>query len=263
MPPRLRPLLRWARNTLRFYGLWVRPHHDDVRVFTSGRPLVLLLCGWGGTRHTMSLLEERLSADGFAPYVFPLGGILRRFNTLGVDDLSERLRRSLESLALAVSLPRMAIVGHSMGGLIGRHLVSMRGGERFVHTLVTLGTPHRGSPMAALARRTPLSRFSKALEQLVPGSPFLRELAAHPVPPEVYGAALFSRQDHYCPPPSAQFEIPPGSDHLVNLDVGEIGHVEYVMNDETYALIREQLSIGLARAGMPAPTPPRPTRCVR
>lgn len=256
-------LWRWARNTLRFYGLWVRPHHDDVRLLTSGRPPVLLLCGWGGTRHTMALIEERLAADGFAPYVFPLGGILRRFNTAGVDDLARRLERYLASLALSVSLPRAAIVGHSMGGLIGRYLVAVLGGERFVHTLVTLGAPHRGSPLASIAHRTPLSRFSKALEQLVPGSALLQEVAAHPIPVGVYGAALSSTEDHYCPPPFARFDIPAGSEHLINIGVRAIGHVEYVIDEGTYGVIREQLLVGLARAGLPQPIPSRPSRCAR
>lgn len=42
--------------------------------------------------------------------------------------------------------PRFSIVAHSMGGLVARHFVDTRPGV--VTGLVTLGTPHHGSPLA-------------------------------------------------------------------------------------------------------------------
>ena len=42
------------------------------------------------------------------------------------------------------------VIGHSMGGLIGRYLVQRLGGDEYVHTLVTLGTPHQGTLPANL-----------------------------------------------------------------------------------------------------------------
>lgn len=254
------PILRWARNTLRFYGLLLGRHRDSVRRLASGRPPVLLLCGWGGTRHTMALLEERLDRDGFAPYVFPLGGALRRFNTRGVDALAVKLERHLQSLEMGMPGLRVAVVGHSMGGLIGRYLVAKLGGSRFVHTLVTLGTPHRGSPMATAAGYTPLARYSPAIAQLTPGSAFLADLAEQPLPPETSCAALFSSEDHYCPPPAAEFDIPPGADHMMNVEVGPVGHVELVIDEGVYELIRNELLRGLDRAGKARPVTGRSAR---
>ena len=241
---------RWLKNTVSFYTLLLAPHRDSVRAFTTGKPVVVLLCGWGGTRHTMSVLERRLARDGMAPYAFPLGGALGRFNTKGIDDLAFGLMRHLSSMAMSHPEMRVAIVGHSMGGLIGRAVVTICGGASRVHTLVTLGTPHRGSPLADTARRTPLSRYSKALGQMVSGSAFLRKLQSAPIPGEVYCASIFSRSDHYCPPPAAEIEIPPGRDNVVNVDAGRIGHVEFVVNEETYELILRELRTGLARTGL-------------
>lgn len=243
-------LVRWAKNTFRFYGLLLGRHRDSARAFTSGRPVVLLLCGWGGTRHTMSILEERLERDGFAPYVFPLGGAMRRFNTRGIDELAANLSRHLESISLSHPDLNVAIVGHSMGGLIGRTLVAMCDGARFVHTLVTVGSPHRGSPVACTARRTPLARCSRAIGQLVPGSAFLRSLARTPIPERVYCASIFSTNDGYCPRPAAELEIAHGEKNLENINAGDVGHVELVVNDETYGLIKDALLCGLSRAGL-------------
>jgi len=59
------------------------------------------------------------------------------------------------------------VVGHSMGGLDARHMISRLGMDAQVQTLVTLGTPHRGSPVADrvfdLARRV---RLLEILERL-------------------------------------------------------------------------------------------------
>ncbi|HPQ82036.1 MAG TPA: hypothetical protein PLZ86_10025 [bacterium] len=250
MKRKIRDILRRAKNTILFYRLLLGGHRDSARALTSGRPAVILLCGWGGTRHTMSVLQGRLERDGFATYVFPLGGTLGRFNTRGIDELAKKLLKHLESIALSRASFRVAVAGHSMGGLIGRALVSMCGGERFVHTLVTIGSPHRGSPLATTAEKTPLAKHSRALKQMVPGSALLRRMAKRPIPREVYCASIFSTDDAYCPRPAAELEIPPGAENLANINAGDVGHVELVMDEETYGIIREELVRGFKRAGV-------------
>ncbi len=70
---------------------------------------------------------------------------------------------------------RVVLIAHSMGGLDGRYLIERLDVERRVRCLVTLGTPHRGTPLAewALAGRGPLARLLRAigrdgLEELTP-----------------------------------------------------------------------------------------------
>lgn len=246
----MRPFFRWARNAITFYCQPLRRHRGDATILKSGRPAVILLYGWGHTKGTVSILEGRLAADGFAPLTFPLGGLFGRVNTRGVEVLAVRLKKYLQSLLLAYDLPRAAIIGHSIGGLIGRYLVTIGNGSRLVHTLVTLGSPHKGSPLARAFRFTPARWISPSVWQLVPGSDLLRRISNHPIPREVYCAALFSRGDHYCPPQYAKLDKPEGSDHIANIDVGDVGHVEYVVDENVYELIREQLMIGLNRAGI-------------
>src|SRR6185503_9065345 len=40
---------------------------------------------------------------------------------------------------------RLVLIGHSMGGLVSRYFVECLGGWKATRTVITLGTPHRGS----------------------------------------------------------------------------------------------------------------------
>lgn len=69
-----------------------------------------------------------------------------------VDDFSKGFNR----LGVAVASARVDFVGHSMGGVVVRTLSTLpkylsprRFGAGLIHKLITMNTPHRGSPMAA------------------------------------------------------------------------------------------------------------------
>jgi len=60
--------------------------------------------------------------------------------------LASRLGLTIEAVCAATGSPAVDVVGHSLGGLVGRYLVDMHGGHR-VRRLVTLGAPYFASPM--------------------------------------------------------------------------------------------------------------------
>lgn len=91
--------------------------------------------------------------------------------TTDVADAAERLGRHVERICDRTGYDRVNVIGHSLGGIIARYWVQRRGGDRRVATLVTLGSPHRGT---TLARLLPLP----VTRQLRPGSGVIRELAA-------------------------------------------------------------------------------------
>jgi pimeloyl-ACP methyl ester carboxylesterase len=80
------------------------------------------------------------------------------------------LGKHLERICEQTGYERVHVVGHSLGGLIARYHVQRQDGDRHVESLVTVGTPHRGSVLAHVGA-TPLIR------QLRPGSAVLQELA--------------------------------------------------------------------------------------
>ena len=65
----------------------------------------------------------------------------------------------------------MHVIGHSMGGVVARYCVQCLGGDKRVHTVVTLGSPHSGTLPAYLVPHS-------VVKQMRPDSPIVRELDA-------------------------------------------------------------------------------------
>ena len=80
------------------------------------------------------------------PRVHPTGGIETR-----AAQLKGQILRSLDDLERRGKLPargKCVVIGHSMGGLDARFMLSHLGMADRVAALVTVATPHRGSPFA-------------------------------------------------------------------------------------------------------------------
>lgn len=71
----------------------------------------------------------------------------------------ERLGTALATRLAQLEAREIQVIGHSLGGIVGRLALDQPGGER-VQRLVTLGTPHRGAyaPVQALRGVYPLVR---------------------------------------------------------------------------------------------------------
>jgi triacylglycerol lipase len=92
-------------------------------------------------------------------------GIARQLRALGCDAHAVRLPasasvpdRARELVAAIDALPheRIDLIAHSLGGLDARYALTHLGLARRVRSLVTVGTPHHGTPLADLAVRGPL-----------------------------------------------------------------------------------------------------------
>jgi triacylglycerol lipase len=92
-------------------------------------------------------------------------GIARHLETLGCHAHAVRLpaaasvpERARELVAAIESLAhdRIDLIAHSLGGLDARYALTHLGLARRVRSLVTVGTPHRGTPLADMAMKGPL-----------------------------------------------------------------------------------------------------------
>lgn len=142
---------------------------DNLSLATLDRRGVVLVHGFVCNRGLWNPWMKRLSAAG-VPYVAvnlePVFGSIESYvNT--VEDAVRRLE--------ALGGPRPLIVAHSMGGLAVRAWLRDRDGDRRVHSVVTIGTPHGGTWLARIGL-TPNAR------QMHPDSVWLQALHAAEAP---------------------------------------------------------------------------------
>jgi len=240
-PPRVYRLLRGQLGSLR--GVYLRGNRI-VRKSDQGQQqeTVLLLHGFMQTRNVWQLMEDRLRHDGFGVLSFDLGGLLWRFNTGSIDELAARVADKIERLCQRTGIDRLHIVGHSKGGLIARRYVQHAGGHPRVKSVITLGTPHHGTPTAligiglmggALLSRSPL--------QMLPGSRVLRELGADHCPADVPLVSIYSKHDLVCPWWCSVLRPRPGEGSMKNLPLSGLGHTDLCTDPGVYHLVRREL----------------------
>jgi triacylglycerol esterase/lipase EstA (alpha/beta hydrolase family) len=218
--------------------------YDNV---DARHPPVLLLHGFLGTRGSMYVLERRLEEDGFTPISFNLG----MFNVRDVRASAFLVHRKVESIVRATRLPKIDIVGHSMGGLIGLFYVKKLGGHRYVRKLVMIGTPVHGT-WTALAGVVTMGFLSAGTWQLLPGSHLLRELEDGPLPEGVEFYTVAAERDRITPIRSTHLE---GAYPLTV----PLGHSSLVISDEVFRRVRWALKRHVPEGGSTGgPTPWNP-----
>jgi triacylglycerol lipase len=229
----LRQLLRGNRGD--------RQHVADIEHAPEGPP-VLLIHGYLATRGSLHLLERHLAQRGHVVMSFHLGPV----NLRDIRDSAGLIARKVESIIAQTGVTHVDIVGHSMGGLVGLYYVKRLGGRHRVRRLLLLGTPAQGTWSAVLGLFT--APLGLASLQLLPGSPFLRELAETPLPPGVDVVSIGALRDWMAPVASTVLE---GVRHIA-LPTGHSG----LLVDEQVADIVTSL---LRQAPADVDVTPRPT----
>jgi triacylglycerol lipase len=233
-----RAVRRAARRVERLAAMLEPAGADGPRVPDLGRcerPL-LLVPGWLGARRTFEVLERRLRREGYGVFTLDLGG-LRATALAGVDDLADAVRTGVEAVyARHPRLAPLSIVGHSTGGLVAAYYVKKLGGWRRTRAVVTLGAPHRGTPLGWLG--LPLPGIARSLAQVAPASAFLARLDDGPWPAQVRLASIWSRRDRTAPWPAGLIETH-GLPQLANVEV-DADHRQLLTRKRVYeALLRE------------------------
>jgi triacylglycerol lipase len=118
-------------------------------VVAAGMPIVLVH-GVMDNRSIFTVLRRGLHRRGFgSTYALNYSPL-----TDDIRSVAVRLGDLVEEVCDETGHDQVHVIGHSMGGLIGRYLVQRLGGDQRVHTLVTLGTPHQGTLPAHLVPLT-------------------------------------------------------------------------------------------------------------
>jgi pimeloyl-ACP methyl ester carboxylesterase len=128
------------------------------------------------------------------------------------EALTEQVAKRVDELRHSLNVEKVHLVGHSMGGVIARNYLQLRGGENKVERCVCLGTPHAGSKLSPFGL-TPLSNV------LVPNSEFLKRLATAPQVQNQKLFNIYSSKDNMVVPASSAH-----IDWLDNIVLDRIGH---------------------------------------
>jgi len=123
--------------------------HGRLVVFLHGLMESELHWLWGAADHDATYGGRLQRELGFTPVYF-------RYNTgLHISESGREVAQLLARLvgAWPQQVDQLALVGHSMGGLVARsacHQADQQGESwtRLISHIVTLGTPHRGAPLA-------------------------------------------------------------------------------------------------------------------
>jgi pimeloyl-ACP methyl ester carboxylesterase len=135
------------------------------------------------------MMRRYLVRQGTAPvytinYGPPYGDIERFAGQLGTK---------IESVCAATGAARVALVCHSMGGLVARAYLRQHGPAR-IHRIITIGTPHHGSVLAR-------AFVGRCLAQMRPGNAWLEELNRDEAkPPPIPILSIWSRHDSLVAP---------------------------------------------------------------
>ena len=193
-----------ALSTVRPAGFLPLPGARQV----GPRPIIVLH-GYAMNRANFLPLAYRLARAGLGPIV----GF--EYWTLGrTAAAAKQLAWFVEHVQAMTGSPQVDVIGHSMGGVVGRYYVTLLGGDGAVANLVTLGSPHWGTDVARIGLGAPT-------RELFFDSNLLQRIAAAPPPRDTRLLTILSHGDALVPASQQLAEIP-RAERIVYDDLGHV-----------------------------------------
>lgn len=171
---------------------------------------VIVLHGYAMNRANFLPLAYRLARAGLGPIV----GF--EYWTLGRTAAAARqLQWFVEHVQNMTGAPQVDVIGHSMGGVVGRYYVQLLGGDGAVANLITLGSPHLGTDVSEFGIGHPT-------RELLVGSKLVTRLAAAPAPRDTRVLTIFSHADALVPAHTQLALDIPRAERIVYDDLGHV-----------------------------------------
>ncbi len=195
-----------------------------------GETPVLLLHGLFVNKASWFWFKRCLRQQGFSNVV-----TMNLSSWHNEEVLTELVAKKVDEMRHKTGVNKINIIGHSMGGMIARNYIQLRGGSDKVKQLVCLGVPHHGSKLAVFTL-DPLGKL------LVPGSDFLQKINSTPVPEDISITNIYSDKDNMVIP-NISSQVSWGRE----VTLKDMGHT---------ALIYRKTSIAATVAALQQPNPP-------
>jgi triacylglycerol lipase len=197
-------------------------------------PPVMLVHGLGANKTSFRDLERFLHRMGHTVY-----GI--NYPSLGSDIAAcgNHLAREAAWLREQTGSDQIHVVAHSLGGVVLRWAVAHTPMADWVRVAITLGSPHRGTPLACIAPAG-LPGFGKVIRELRPGpAGAVRDALLGSGVDTVRWVAVAARKDWVVP---LKYALLPEGDNVRNVVVTWGGHVTLPNSSQCLHVVLEELA---------------------
>ena len=187
----------------RWRGFWPLPGAT-----VQGLRPIIMLHGYAMNRANFVPLASRLAA-------VPLGPIFGfEYWSLGrVSTAARRLGEFVTQVREHTGAAQVDLIGHSMGGVVGRYYACIGGGDGIVKNLVTIGSPHLGTEISVMG-------VGRSRKELVRGSSLVTRLEVAKPLAHTKLTVIWSRADGMVP--GARQARVAGVDEIIYDDLGHI-----------------------------------------
>jgi triacylglycerol esterase/lipase EstA (alpha/beta hydrolase family) len=173
---------------------------DVTPVAQDAEPPVLLVPGYGGSTTGLTVLADALRRDGRTTRIVDLG----RASTGDLHAQATVLDEAVRSTLAASGAHSVDLVGYSAGGVAVRVWMADHQGGDLARRIVTLGSPHHGTDLAALAADLGTDVCPTACRQLAPDSSLLHALnAGDETPAGPRWVSIWTTDDRTVVPPTS------------------------------------------------------------
>ncbi len=159
--------------------------------YDPARDVVLFVHGASGSAQDFRHFYAQLDREQYQAWIFqyPSGAAL--------DANTDLLYWKLLQLQARLTITRMNVVAHSMGGLLVRHFLTKYGAEfPQVDRFISISTPWAGEASASLGVKHSIAVIP-SWRDMEPDGKFIRELFDRPLPSHVSHTLLFGHRGGY------------------------------------------------------------------
>jgi pimeloyl-ACP methyl ester carboxylesterase len=189
----------------------------------SNKKIAILLPGYSETQFVFWKIRKQLRKNEIGYKVIKYKPFLGDLKIL-----TRNLKIELDSILTSNPKSEIFIIGHSMGGLIGRYFLENYNYPN-IHSLIMISTPHKGTILGQFG-------LGKCAKQLIPNSGFINDLSKSPICKTLN---IYSTADSLiCPRESAIYI----ENNIVLKD--KLLHNSTMFNKETSRIIIEDIKYG-------------------
>ncbi len=190
---------------------------------------VLLIHGYGCNSGYWSSVSRLLKKQNITHSAIDCEPVLA-----GIDDYAALIDHAITTLCQHTGQSQVIILGHSMGGLSARAYMR-RYGEEKIARVITLGTPHHGSKLAAAAWG--LNAQQMRWTEHEQASNWIKTLSAAESPAtRARIVSIYSRHDNIVFPQQSS-HLP----HARNIEIELVGHVALAFAKKSVQIVMQEI----------------------